>query len=211
MPEEVAMTIMLQDREVLMRSTDADWTYELWEQLPHDEYRYEVIAGVLYMSTAPSPDHQRIDRNVFLALHEQIDRRGLGETFFSPIGLVIPGATPVQPDLVVVLAEDAGIVSAKRIEGIPALVVEILSPSTVDYDLITKRDIYAGAGVPEYWAIRPAERDLILHSDPDPFTRAYRRVEHIPPDSDLVSPTLPFRAPVASFFAGTSSQARPEA
>jgi hypothetical protein len=54
------------------------------------------------------------------------------------------------------------------------------------------------------------ERDLILHSDPDPFTRAYRRVERIPPDGELVSHTLPFRAPVASFFAGTSDQVRAE-
>jgi Uma2 family endonuclease len=204
------MTIMLQDREVLMRSTDATWTYELWEQLPHDEYRYEVIAGVLYMSTAPSPDHQRTNSRIYRLLFEQIDRRGLGETFYSPIGLVMPDATPVQPDLVVVLAETADIINAKRIEGIPALVVEILSPSTVEYDLVTKRDIYAGAGVPEYWAFLSVERDVVVHSDPDPFTGAYRRVEHIRADGELISPTLPFHAPVASFFAGTPGQGRAE-
>ena len=120
------MVMLLQDREVLMQSADATWTYELWEQLPYEEYRYEVIDGVLYMSTAPSPDHQRTSSRIYLGLFDQIDRRGLGETFYSPIGLVIPGATPVQPDLVVVLIEDADIVSAKRIEGIPALIVEIL-------------------------------------------------------------------------------------
>lgn len=208
------MTTLLQDRDVLMRSTDATWTYELWEQLPHDEYRYEVIDGVLYMSTAPSPDHQRIDRNMLFALYEQIDRRGLGETFYSPIGLVMPGATPVQPDLVVVLAEDAGIVTAKRIEGVPALVVEILSPSTVEYDLVTKRrgtrpqgGSYARAGVPEYWAARPVQRDLILHSEPDTLTGEYRRVAIIPSEGELVLPTLPFRASVAGFFAGTGDRA----
>jgi Uma2 family endonuclease len=200
------MTSLLLDREVLMRSADANWTYELWEQLPHDEYRYEIIDGVLYMSTAPSPDHQRISRRALFALVEQIDRRGLGETFYAPIGLVIPGATPVQPDLVVVLTASADIISAKRIEGIPALVVEVLSPSTVEYDLVTKRDIYAGAGVPEYWAFRPIGRDLMLHSDPDPFAREYRRVERIPADGELISPTLSFRAPVASFFSGTPGQ-----
>jgi Uma2 family endonuclease len=210
MPGEVTVTMLLQDRDVLMRSADANWTYDLREQPMHDEYRYEVIAGVLFKSTAPSPDHQRIDRNIFLALHEQIDRRGLGETFYSPIGLVMPGATPVQPDLLVVLAENADIVSAKRVEGVPALVVEILSPSRVEYDLVTKRDIHAGAGIPEYWAFRPVERELILHCDPDPLTRIYRRVERIPPDGELVSLTLPFRALVSGFFAGTSGQTRTE-
>lgn len=200
------MTALLQDRDVLMRSADANWTFELWEQLPHDEYRYEIIDGVLYMSTAPSPDHQRIDRNMLFSLHGQIDRRGRGETFYAPIGLIMPGASPVQPDLVVVLAEDAGIVGPKRIEGIPALVVEILSPSTVEYDLVTKRAIYARAGVPEYWAVHPVQRDLVVHSDPDTLLGDYRSVAIIPPDGELVSPTLPFRAPVASFFAGTSGR-----
>ncbi len=195
------MVMLLQDREVLMQSADATWTYELWEQLPHEEYRYEIIDGVLYMSTAPSPDHQRTSSRIYLGLLDQIDRRGLGETFFAPLGLVIPGATPVQPDLVVVLIEDAGIISAKRIEGIPALVVEILSPSTVDYDLITKREIYARAGIPEYWAVRPVPRDMLVHSEPDTLTGQYGRVEHIPSDGELVSPTLPFRASLATFFA----------
>ena len=197
------MTALLQDRDVLMRSTDATWTYELWEQLSHDEYRSDITNGVFYMRTAPSPDHQRIGGRLYITLREQLDLRGLGETFFAPLGLVIPGATPVQPDLVVVLVGDADIVSAKRIEGIPALVVEILSPSTVEYDLVTKRAIYARAGVPEYWVARPIQRDFIVHSDPDTFTGEYRRVAIIPPDGDLVSPTLPFRAPVAAFFVGT--------
>jgi Uma2 family endonuclease len=81
--------------------------------------------------------------------------------------------------------------------------VEILSPSTVEYDLVTKRENYARAGVPEYWAARPVQRDLVLHSEPDLLTGEYRRVLIIPPDGELVSPTLPFRAPVASFFVGT--------
>lgn len=200
------MTALLQDREVLMRSADANWTYELWEQLPHDEYRYEIIDGVLYMSTAPSPDHQRTSSRMYRSLFSQIDQRGLGETFYSPIGLVIPGATPVQPDLVVVLAEDQHVVSEKRIEGIPSLVVEILSPSTVEYDLVTKRAIYARAGVPEYWATRPAQRDVVVHSDPDTLTGEYRNVATIPLGGELVSPTLPFRAPVAAFFAGMGTR-----
>ena len=200
------MVMLLQDREVLMQSADATWTYELWEQLPHEEYRYEIIDGVLYMSTAPSPDHQRISRRMLFTLSDQIDRRGLGEPFYSPIGLVIPGATPVQPDLVVVHVEDAGIVSAKRIEGIPALLVEILSPSTVDYDLITKREIYARAGIPEYWTVRPAERDMLARSEPDTRTGQYGRVEQIPPDGELVSLTLPFRASLATFFAGVGDR-----
>lgn len=197
------MTILTLDRELLMRSADAGWTYEQWEQLPDDGWCYEVLDGVLYMSTAPSPRHQRISLNMVLTLVEQVDRRGLGVTFYAPIGVVMPFADPVQPDIVVVLAEQADIVTDRRIVGVPALLVEILSPSNAAYDLTIKAELYARAGVPEYWVVRPAERDLLLHSQPEPAAGRYLQVQHIAPDGELDSPTLPFRAPIAPFFAAT--------
>ena len=40
--------------ELFLHSPNGGWTYELWETLPDDGNRYEVIDGVLYMSTSPS-------------------------------------------------------------------------------------------------------------------------------------------------------------
>jgi Uma2 family endonuclease len=73
------MALMLASREALLRSVDANWTEQDWEQLPHDDgNRYEIIDGVLYVSTAPSARHQRITRQVFLASHVQIEARDSG-------------------------------------------------------------------------------------------------------------------------------------
>ncbi len=44
--------------ELALRSHDATWDRARWETLPDDGNRYEVIGGVLYMSTAPSFFHQ---------------------------------------------------------------------------------------------------------------------------------------------------------
>ncbi len=44
--------------ELLLRSPDATWDNTRWEQLPDDDNRYEVIDGVLSMSTAPSLFHE---------------------------------------------------------------------------------------------------------------------------------------------------------
>lgn len=41
--------------------------------------------------------------------------------------------------------------------GIPQLVVEVLSPSNADYDLIVKKDLYEKYGVPKYWIISPMD------------------------------------------------------
>jgi Uma2 family endonuclease len=46
--------------ELVLRSLDTTWTYERWEQLPDNGNRYEVLDGVLYMTTAPSFFHQWI-------------------------------------------------------------------------------------------------------------------------------------------------------
>ncbi len=188
--------------ELALRSHDATWNRERWERLPNDGNRYEVIDGVLYMTTAPSPFHQWVIRQAFLALFEQIDAAGVGVTLWAPIGLFMPGCDPVQPDLLVIRTADLGMIREGRIEGIPALLVEVLSPSNPNQDLVIKRDAYARAGVPEYWVMRPALRDVLVHSRPDPTTGQYTQVHHVPPDGELVSPTLPFRAPVAGFFAG---------
>lgn len=48
--------------EFVTRSLDAGWDYARWLRLPADGNRYEVVDGVLYMSTAPSFFHQWIIR-----------------------------------------------------------------------------------------------------------------------------------------------------
>jgi Uma2 family endonuclease len=193
--------------ELALRSHDADWNRARWELLPDDGNRYEVIAGVLYMTTAPSNFHQWIIRLIFLGLYQQLDSNGLGATLWAPIGLFMPGCDPVQPDLLFIRAADLGMLRDQHIFGVPALLIEVLSPSNSRQDTEIKLAAYARAGVPEYWIARPAERDVIVHSDPDLATGRYRRVQHIPSDGELISPTLPFRATVASFFAGAPDTA----
>ena len=188
--------------DLVLQSPRADWDLERWETLPADGNRYEVINGVLYMTTAPSSFHQFVGKQIARVLLTQIEDRGVGDVFWAPIGLVMPGCTPVQPDLVVVRTADRGIFQDRRIRGVPALIVEILSPSNAEQDLEDKRKAYAGAGMPEYWIVRPAERDLLLLSEPDAALADFLVRVHVPADGTLVSPTLPIRAVIAGFFAG---------
>lgn len=202
------MVMAITAPELTLRSLDADWDRGRWARLPADGNRYEIVDGVLYVSTVPSNAHQLIIRQAFLALYPQIDQPGWGVTLFSPIGLFMPGCDPVQPDLLILRAEDADLLHDQHIRGIPALVVEVLSPSNADQDLVIKRAAYARAGVPEYWVMRPAERDVLVHSQPDPASGLYLQVGRGAPDGELISPTLPFRVPATAFFAGIPNTAR---
>jgi Uma2 family endonuclease len=196
------MTITTKMPELLLRSPDSDWNRERWEKLPDDGNRYEVIDGVLYMTTAPSSFHQWIIRQIVRLLFTQIDDAGVGITTWSPIGLFMPGCDPVQPDILVVRNSDLAMFQDSRISGIPALLIEVLSPSNPNQDTKIKRGAYARAGVPEYWIVRPAERDALVCSQPDTSLGDYAQVSHIVGDGELVSPTLPIRTKIADFFAG---------
>jgi Uma2 family endonuclease len=189
-------------RELTLRSQDATWDRARWEVLPADGNRYEVIDGVLYMSTAPSFFHQWIVRQLILALHEQIDRRGAGTTIMAPIGLFMPGCDPVQPDLLVVAAADTGIIRDGRVNGVPSLIVEVQSPSNPTYDSRVKREAYARAGVPEYWVVRPATRDVLVCGRPDRTLGDFAHTQLVQSDAELLSATLPVRLPLDAIFAG---------
>lgn len=48
--------------------------------------------------------------------------------------------------------------------GIPQLIIEVLSPSNSDDDLIVKKDLYEEYGVPEYWIVSPMSKKIWIYS-----------------------------------------------
>ena len=140
------------------------WTLADWETLPDDGNRYEIIDGVLYMSTAPSFFHQWISQQLYDLIGYPAKQQGVAIPVFAPIGVIMPGCDPIQPDFVIVLKEHAGIIRDRRIFGVPDLIVEILSPGNRDFDEDIKFQAYANAGVPEYAIIDPAPRAIRLFS-----------------------------------------------
>ncbi len=187
--------------QLTLRSLDATWTYARWQELPYDGNRYEVLDGVLYLTTSPSNFHQWIVTQLLYLIGLPAHSCGLAYPFVGPIGLLIPDAQPAQPDFLLVRRERAAIIRDGRIRGAPDLIVEILSPSNPDTDTDTKLRLYARAGVPEYWIIRPATRDVLVHWAPEASGGTYTHTRHYPPDARLDSPTLPLGLTVAALFA----------
>ena len=196
------MTVTTAVPELVLRSLDATWDYARWETLPDDGNRYEVIDGVLYMTTAPSLFHEWITTRLVRRVGIPFEDTGAGYFFTAPIGVLMPGCAPAQPDFVLVRQSNAGIIREGRIRGAPDLIAEILSRTNPELDTDTKRRTYARGGVPEYWIVRPATRDVVVYWEPNPLLADYAQVRHIGPDEELVSPTLGLRVAVAGLFAG---------
>ncbi len=135
------------------------WTYDDLRALPDDGKRYEIIEGVLYEVTGPKPPHAIVLIAVIDLLARPVQEAG-GIRLAAPIDVFFPGADPVQPDLLVLLRGDLADIGADGVVGPPDLVIEVLSPSTRGHDILTKRALYARAGVREYWLVDPDARSV---------------------------------------------------
>ncbi|MDX1992383.1 MAG: Uma2 family endonuclease [bacterium] len=155
--------VILTDAPRVMGPPQGQWTAADWETLPDDGNRYEIIDGVLYMSTAPSFFHQWIIRRLDHHVGFPAEQQGLGFAAVAPVGLFMPGAQPVQPDFVFVRMENRDIIRDRRIYGVPDLIVEVISPGSEVYDREDKLKAYAMAGVPEYGLVDPRSRTLTHH------------------------------------------------
>lgn len=152
-------------RESTWPPPQGEWTYEDYRRLPSNGLQYEVIHGRLIMIPAPTTTHQAIVMRLGAAFFNFLRLHPLGEVFPAPIDVVAPGmADPVQPDLVFVASERMDIVTERAIEGVPDLVVEVLSPSNWIYDRRLKFALYAEIGVQEYWIVDPEERTVEVFS-----------------------------------------------
>jgi len=140
-----------------------EWTYEEFMALPEGgPVRYEIIDGDLCMTPSPVTRHQKISGNLFEIIRHFLRTNPLGEIFAAPYDVVFSQEPPqvVVPDLVFVAAEHLSLITEKNLQGVPDLLVEILSPTTATIDRRVKHSLYERVGVPEYWIVDP-ERNSV--------------------------------------------------
>ena len=135
------------------------WTYEEYYRLDDDQ-RYDIINGNLLMAPAPDVWHQDWSRKLFRLVDRLVAANDLGEVFFAPIDVVLDAENTVQPDLVFISKARTSIIQRRAIFGAPDLLVELVSPSSVQRDRYVKRELYPRFGVKEYWIGDPANRSL---------------------------------------------------
>ena len=121
---------------------------------------YQLIGGQLVREPSPVPMHQRISRRIGTELIRHVEERKLGEVFYAPLDVYLSDEETYQPDILFIGHERRGIIGETRIEAAPDLIIEILSPSTADYDLRHKKSMYESAGVKEYWIVDPLDRSI---------------------------------------------------
>jgi Uma2 family endonuclease len=123
-------------------------TYADYAALPNDGKRYEILDGDLFVTAAPSRNHQRVVLTLASSLDAHVRANNLGEVDIAPFDVILSDPNVVQPDIIFVATDRMASFSSRGFEGAPTLAVEVLSASTVRVDRNAKLQIYARHGVP---------------------------------------------------------------
>ena len=123
----------------------------------NDTHLYELLDGEIVKKKAPAPRHQRVTRDLTLRIHLFALEHKLGEILPSPIDVFLDDTNSPQPDLVFISLSKAHIVTEDGVMGAPTMVVEVISPSSIYRDRVTKKALYERFGVQEYWLVDPAD------------------------------------------------------
>jgi Uma2 family endonuclease len=147
------------------------WTVDDLDALPEDGVRREIIDGVLIVSPSPTASHQNIAARLCVALGS-----------LCPPEFDTTQGVEVRIGKHRALIPDVLAVTARAAERNPhwfaphevVLAVEVVSPSSVAFDRITKPALYAQAGIPSYWRIESVG-ELTVHTYAlDPSAEVYR-------------------------------------
>jgi Uma2 family endonuclease len=148
-----------------MKSYDTNTPHtsmETYKMLPEGTLA-ELIDNMVYDSPSPVYGHQSISKIILHKLVEEVEYKGKGEVFHAPFDVYLDEiANAVQPDLIVVLNDNLKIIDrCGHIHGVPDLLIEILSKSNKNHDLVRKKELYERFGVKEYWIIDPETKKTI--------------------------------------------------
>lgn len=170
------------------------WTLTEYGELSKTGLFHDVktmlIRGELFVMTLPNPPH-----NLAVGLVEDWLRVvfAQGHHVRGQMALNVGTETDPGPDVAVVRGLRRDYPDRQPTEAV--LVVEV-SDSTLFYDTATKAELYATAGVPDYWVIDLNARRLLIYRDPEPLPEglgatAYRTHAAHGPDATVAPLAAP--------------------
>lgn len=162
-PSSAGKSFVNESTAPYLTKKQGDYTLEDYYAFPED-YRIELIDGVIYNMTSPASAHQLIAGYIYAQFFNHIAaKQGDCLPMISPIDVQLDcdDKTMVEPDVIVVCDRDK--VINRCVYGAPDFVLEVLSPSTKKKDMIIKLNKYMNAGVREYWMIDPDKKNITIY------------------------------------------------
>ncbi|MDW7685053.1 MAG: type II toxin-antitoxin system Phd/YefM family antitoxin [Bacillota bacterium] len=130
--------------------------------------RMEFINGEIYLLSSPTIGHQEILGRLHLLFTDYFQGKEC-RVFLAPFDVHfkkkdIKDPDVMQPDVLVACDLKKNVTEKGRYMGTPTLVVEILSDSTRNKDMIEKLNTYMLSGVREYWLVDQKQENVMIYS-----------------------------------------------
>lgn len=154
---------------------------EFMEIYEKSTLRMEFINGEIYLLASPDIGHQEILGRLYLIFNEYF-RGKKCRVFLAPFDVHfrkkdLKEPDVMQPDLLVACDLENNVTKKGRYMGTPDLVVEILSDSTRNKDMIDKLNTYMLSGVKEYWMVDRKQENIIIYTFSDTQIDRYKLFE----------------------------------
>lgn len=173
-------------------------SYEEYLSLADESRIIEWADGEVLYHIPPTPVHQSIALYLGSLIQLFVEHLKAGSVLIAPIEVRLwPDGPSREPDMLFIANDKLSQLGERRFDGAPDLVIEVISPTSVTLDRITKFREYEQAGVREYWLIDPRpfqqQADFYIRDDEGHFVPS-----PIDDEGIYASPTLPgFRFNVA--------------
>jgi Uma2 family endonuclease len=129
-----------------------------------DRYsKSELIEGEIVCMNAQHSRHARVKSLLLVELANALRAMRSNLEAWAAASVRLSDNSLPEPDIVLTSYRGTGVVPLETV----ALIVEV-SDTTLETDLGSKADLYAAAGVPEYWVIDLNEGRALLHELPGP-------------------------------------------
>lgn len=143
------------------------------------EAQIELIRGEIVDMPPPGPAHESSVARLHIFLSECVQRRSLVWPQGNSIGLPGSNSRP-QPDITLLRWRD-DYYSGQRPRPEDVILLVEVSDSTLKFDRRDKPQIYAEAGIAEYWVVNLVDSVVEVYADPQAgkyhTTRTVRRGE----------------------------------
>jgi Uma2 family endonuclease len=164
-----------------------------------DEEKWELIDGEPILNASPSKLHQRILKNLTLALGHIEQQAGAQWEVLPGLGVLVSDTKRPEPDLLIV-PNFPSVDLTRRDSDDVIVAFEILSPSTSDRDLRWKRAAYTSLpSLTHYVIVAQDAVEIVVVARVDGFVE--RRLRSL--DARLEFPALGVSLPLSEVYRGT--------
>lgn len=152
-----------------LRTVDLPYTIKLYgvtderfDEMVNEDVKAELLDGVMPVHSPASMRHDMVGHFLRSLLGDYAEEKELGAVYGPDSIVRLRRGRRFAPALFFLAVSRVPQPTPQEYDGVPDLILEVLSPSNRDYDLGEKRSTYQEEGASEIWFVDPFEEQIFI-------------------------------------------------